>query len=80
MWFRKNYVQEESIPIYCEHNYFQGLHVMLVNYFLPEKELVFRQRQGRGKAVNDTQVRVHMQIVVEVLRRQRQGKCEAVND
>ena len=29
-----------------------------------------RQRQGRGKAVNGAQVRVHMQFVVEVLHRQ----------
>ena len=46
-----------------------------------EKELAkaSRQRQGRGKAVNGAQVRVHMQVVVEVLHRQRQGECEAVN-
>ena len=29
--------------------------------------------------MNGAQVRVHMQIVVEVLQRQRQGECEAVN-
>ena len=46
MQFRKNYVQEKSIPI--------------VNVFKAE-------RQGRGKAVNGAQVRVHMQIVVEML-------------
>ena len=47
-----------------------------------EKELAkgSRQRRGRGKVVNGAQVRVHMQVVVEVLQRQRQGECEAVND
>ena len=46
-----------------------------------EKELekASRQRHGRGKAVNGAQVRVHMQVVVEVLQRHRQGECEAVN-
>ena len=46
-----------------------------------EKELAktSRQRQGQGKAVNGAQVRIHMQVVVQVLHRQRQGKCEAVN-
>ena len=46
-----------------------------------EKELAkaSRQWEGRGKVVNGAQVRVHMQIVVEVLHRQRQGECEAVN-
>ena len=42
-----------------------------------------RQRQGRGKVVNGAQVRVHMQIVVEVLHSAKvcgsAAKAEKVN-